>query len=258
MLKNTYALPGVILVGLSVLVVGCSHSTLTNLYTQDSTQDVSSAAVSWQFNGQEWEAEGDPEDCPEPLELQTPVDLDQVSSLLYPGQRRNNDYKSHGGFRFDGQSNPIEVRIPLDAELVEGSRYVEQGETQYFFIFIHPCGIAYRFDHLHTLSPKFQSIAEVLPPAQTDDSRTTRLEQPVSVSAGELLATAVGFTQTQNLSLDFGIYDLRTSNGIAAQGNPQFDAYGLCFLNLLPSTDESYLRALPLIGEEGSDSDYCQ
>ena len=42
------------------------------------------------------------DDCPEKLLFDTPVDLNLVTSILYPGQIRANYFKPHGGFRFDG------------------------------------------------------------------------------------------------------------------------------------------------------------
>ena len=55
------------------------------------------------------------DDCPEKLLFDTPVDLNLVTSILYPGQIRANYFKPHGGFRFDGlgdNNNKITVKIP--------------------------------------------------------------------------------------------------------------------------------------------------
>ena len=64
------------------------------------------------------------DDCPEKLLFDTPVDLNLVTSILYPGQIRANYFKPHGGFRFDGlgdNNNKITVKIPIDSFLVLGS-----------------------------------------------------------------------------------------------------------------------------------------
>src|SRR3989344_3401087 len=98
------------------------------------------------------------ESCPDPFVFQMPVDMRKVTSMLYPGQYRGGDYKAHGGFRFD-HSRPDEIQViaPYDAEVIAGARYPVNGEIQYTFDFAHPCGIRYRFGHLLTLAPKFQT-----------------------------------------------------------------------------------------------------
>lgn len=224
-----------------------------------------SANVEWAFLGSSWKAMGKAPDCPTPLVLESPVDLTKATAILYPGQERGGDYKAHGGFRFaDGTNADVTVTVPLDAQLVEASRYIEGGETQYMFEFVHPCGIAYRFDHLLTLSPTFQAVVETLPPAKVDDSRTTRLD-PTPVTVGESIATAVGVAVTGNTFVDFGVYDRRSKNVAsrdpqwATSHNPQLAHYGVCWFDLLSLTDEARVRSLPPAdGASGTTSDYCQ
>lgn len=97
----------------------------------------------------------DKQTCPDPLVLQTPVDIDKVTGMLYPGQERGGHFKWHGGFRFDNSKHDeIIVHAPLDATVTHGSRYIENGAVQYMFDFQTDCGIRYRFDYLVTLSPK--------------------------------------------------------------------------------------------------------
>ena len=106
------------------------------------------------------------DDCPEKLLFDTPVDLNLVTSILYPGQIRANYFKPHGGFRFDGlgdNNNKITVKIPIDSFLVLGSRYIVEGQVQYMFEFNTACNVKFRLDHLLVLSPKLQEIADNLP-----------------------------------------------------------------------------------------------
>ncbi|QQG43188.1 MAG: hypothetical protein HYW45_03230 [Candidatus Daviesbacteria bacterium] len=191
--------------------------------------------------------------CPEPLILQTPVDLNQVTSILYPGQERGGDFKPHGGFRFDNSKNDeIEVRAAMDSELQDASRYIEMGEVQYMFDFVAPCGIRYRFDHLLTLAPKFTAMAEKLPKAKVDDSRTTHIE-PVSVKQGEVIATAVGFKNNTNVFVDFGVYDARGK----IFSNPRDNA--VCWFDLLPPQDSAKVKSLPPAdSKSGSTSTLCK
>ncbi len=194
----------------------------------------------------------DSEDCPDPLVLQTPVDLDKVTAILYPGQERGGHFKWHGGFRFDNTKfDEIEVRAPLDAKITDASRYIEQGKVQFMFDFLSDCGFRYRFDHLVTLSPKLEEIAKDLPEPKVDDSRTSRVNKSVSVSAGEVIATAVGYED--NVFVDLGVYDMRGKNPF---GNFQENA--VCWFDLLPTSDATRVKALPPSGPEGSTSTICK
>lgn len=190
--------------------------------------------------------------CPEPLILQTPVDITQVTSILYPGQERGGDFKPHGGFRFDNaSSNALEVRAPMDATFSDASRYLEEGEVQYMFDFQAECGIRYRFDHLLTLAPKFAAIADQLPDAKEHDSRTVPVE-PLRVKAGDVIATAVGFKKTTNVFVDFGVYDLRGKG----RTNPR--PYAVCWFDLLPPADATIVKSLPSgDSQSGTQSTLC-
>ncbi len=258
---------------LILLGAGCAKKESTPVTTETNSaietqqpNENSSTTVSWRHSGDGWVAAGTPPECPDPLVLETPVDLSAVTSMLYPGQTRGGDFKPHGGFRFDNAAdNQVTVRAPLDATVVEGSRYIEQGETQYLFDFIVPCGIRYRFDHLLVLSPSFAALAERLPAARVDDSRTTRFDEPVTVTAGEIIATSVGFAQNTNVFFDLGVYDLRTENEASRDATwvsqHAFDAarHAVCWFDWLSATDEAMVRGLPAgDSTSGLQSDYCQ
>lgn len=236
--------------------------------TVSSSQNETSAAteVSWSWSGQAWMASDTPPTCSVPLISNLPVDITKVTSILYPGQTRGGNYKPHGGFRF-GSDNSITVTAPLESQLVEGSRYIEGGETQYLFTFINSCGIAYRFDHLNILSEKFLSIADQLPEAKQDDSRTTPFNPPIKIDQGQVVATKVGFIKTSNVSLDFGVYDLRHTNEASKnqtfvsnhEMDKQFALYGVCWLKELPSEVSQKILSLPAADQaNGKTSDYCK
>ncbi|MFA6043064.1 MAG: hypothetical protein WCV85_01705 [Patescibacteria group bacterium] len=222
------------------------------------------AGIVWQKTGAGWTVLGNPPSCPDPLQLQSPVDVAKATAILYPGQTRGGNYKPHGGFRFSSATNTVPVRAPLDAQLVEGSRYIEQGETQYLLVFQNPCGLRYRFDHLLTLAPAFATVVATLPAAQVDQSQTTAFANPVQVSAGDVIASAVGFAKTKNVSVDFGVYDLRQKNAAsknatwAASHDVEQAQYALCWLDLLPAAEVTTMKALPGADQTaGKTSDYC-
>jgi hypothetical protein len=225
--------------------------------------------VTWEYDttANQWVANGNPPQCP-PLVFDSPVDITKASSILYPGQIRGssiNDYKAHGGFRFDGDAGQnITVRMPFDGYVWRGARYFLDGHMQYGFDIIHECGIMMRFGHLSELSSKFMAHAEKMRPAADGDSRTTDFQPFQKINKGEIIASKVGIPG--NAGMDWGVYDLRTVN--AAAGDPSFrenhyfqrwyDYYGLCWLDYLPSNEQSIAKSLPgADGKMGKTSSYC-
>ena len=215
--------------------------------------------VEWKYRQNGWET-----NVP-PLQLVTPTDLTLVTSVLYPGQYRGDDYKPHGGFRYDNsQSGDITIIAPMDARVVDGNRMLANGEIQYMFDFIAPCGIWYRFGHLRELSPKFAAIAETLPEAIEGDSHTYELNAVVTVTSGETIATAVGTKNDNTIGVDWGVYDIRSKN--KASEDPLWTAlhpggqeqHGVCWFDFLSPEDEEIVRSLPPTdGVSGAMSDYC-
>lgn len=249
--------------GYYLLVQKTTDSITAQPVAQNNQQQSSERTVTWEWNGEKWLANDTAPNCPSPLVLEPPVDFEKVTAILYPGQTRG-QYKAHGGFRF-GTENAVKVTAPLDATVVQGSRYIEGGEVQYLFEFVNSCGIAYRFDHLLTLSPTFQAVADKLPEAKQDDSRTTKIDG-IKVRAGDVIATEVGFKLTKNVSVDFGVYDYRDSN-TASKDKGYYNSYkqegslvfhGICWLDMFSTTDTTTLKALPG-GDSvsGKNSDYC-
>lgn len=246
----------------TISVTDTSKQTRQSAKTSEST----SSEVTWQWTGESWSSSATAPACTTPLLTELPIDINKVTTILYPGQTRSGQYKPHGGFRF-GTDNSIVVTVPLDASVTEGSRYIEGGEVQSMFTLVNSCGIAYRFDHLHTLSEKFQKLADQLPEAKVDDSRTTSFDPPIKVVKGDIVATKVGFVKTQNVSVDFGVYDLRNTNEAAKNttfvqshdNEKQFAFYGICWLKEYPSEISQKLLVLPG-GDSvsGKTSDYCK
>lgn len=228
--------------------------------------------VTWMQSENGWTHTGDLPVCPETIPL--PVDINQVTAILYPGQYRGGDYKPHGGFRFDkATSNNVTISAPFDAEVVKGARYSVSGDPQYVFDFIHPCGYMYRLGHLLTLSPKLKAIADKLPVNGEGDSRDTPINPRVQFKAGETIATGTGITKNGsgpggiNVFVDWGVYDLRTKNKASEdpawaakpEHSSEIPQHALCWFDLLSPADEAKVRALPPAdGQSGKTSDYCK
>ena len=201
--------------------------------------------------------------CPTPL-LQTPVDLSMVTSILYPGQERGGNYKAHGGFGFENATdNSVSVKIPLSGKITRVARYEEMGELQYLFEFEGDCGVSFKFDHLRKLTPKFEAVVNAFP--IKEDTRTDLVSPPVAVKVGEVIATEVGFLN--NVSVDFGVYDMRQKNEASkdpawASAHSQYpaDSYGICWFDSLPQADSVAVKSLPSRdgSNNGKTSDYCK
>lgn len=234
---------------------------------------INNREVSWNFDfdNKQWQVKGDPPECQEPLVFSSPVDVNLASGILYPGQERGGDYKAHGGFRFDNRdTNDVEVRAIMDGIILKASKYLEDGEKQILLFYVNDCGIMMMHDHILTLSPRLEEALSTLPLGKEGDSRTTYMEQKVFIKKGEILATEVGsrnFQGQKNIGIDFGLYDLRKTNGVNYDSGfrakfPMIDEYGthaVCWLDYLEQSDKSIAKGLPGgDGKNGKSSDYCR
>ncbi|HEY1063728.1 MAG TPA: hypothetical protein VGE30_00335 [Candidatus Saccharimonadales bacterium] len=235
-------------------------------------------AVRWAFDEQKlrWFTQtGKASVCKEPFRFdQTPVDLSKVLVIGMPGAYRGYNYKPHGGLRLASmESGAIEVRMPMDATLVNLTRYYEgsPAELQYLVTFESDCGIAFRFDHLQTLSPAFQKIAETTPEPKLNDTRATPNTSfaRTKFKSGDIIATAVGFPRIKNFGFDFGVYDYRKPNAISnnkvwAALHNQYQSqewFGTCWIESLPEAEVARAKQLSLVvvnpAKPNIISDYC-
>lgn len=275
-------------IGFAGYQVISKKDTTTKQQTATASSASTAAKTSWPMDkGITWQATGQggwlttPYDakvpsCPDPLELELPTtDIKEVTSILYPGQKRlgtftgkGGNYKPHGGFRFDNATdNSVSVVMPFDGYVMRGSQFLEGGEIQYDFDIVNPCGIMIRLGHLRDLTPAFQAIADKFPAPIEDDSRTTKVEPMPAFKTGEKIATAVGFRTTHNVGFDYGVYDLRTDNEASKNAaykaehadTAELSSHALCWLNLLSTEDQKTVKALPA-GDQaaGKSSDYCK
>lgn len=244
-----------------------------------SSETVSGDPVVWAFDQQknEWFAQsGTPTTCKSPFVFdQTPIDLAKVMVIGMPGAYRGYNYKPHGGFRLnDDTDGNISVKLPTDATLVGLTRYYEgnPAELQYLLTFETDCGIAFRFDHLQTLTPEFQAIAETTPQPKKDDTQTNPNEhpEPTPFEAGTIIATKVGFPSTRNFGFDFGVYDYRQRNEISKNAEwvklhnnfTSQEWFGVCWLDMLPGADATKATQLSQVvinpAKPNIISDYCK
>lgn len=253
------------------LAVGLFGSPLagnTELHESKTSQQPSTSTASgspiWKFNDQQqaWQiVSGSAPACKDPFTFDiSPVDMTKVSAVSLPGAYRGYNYKAHGGFRLtDSTGGYAEIKMPMDAKLMHIGRYYEQVpgqdyELQYIIDFENDCGMAFRFDHLQTLSPAFQAYADKSPaPKKNDTSSDPNIPAIRKLfKAGEVVATRMGFPTARNYGFDFGVYDYRQPNEISK--NKQWAAihqtysaqhfYGVCWLPLLPAADAAKAEAM--------------
>lgn len=251
-------------VGYGVLTAQDKPSTNTSQSGSRTNSATTDGEVKWAFNQktQRWFVEsGTAPRCKEPFVFDvTPTDLSNVVAIGMPGSYRGYNYKPHGLMRLaDSTAGKAAVKMPMDATLVSVNRYYEgsPAELQYLLTFESDCGIAFRFDHLHTLTPAFQALAETTPEPKLNDTRTdpNRPFTRTKFKAGEVIATQVGFSSTKNYGFDFGVYDYRTPNEISKNKNwaslhnqfQSLDWYGRCWTTMLRGNDAAKAKELSLL-----------
>lgn len=242
-------------------------------------QKAANQEVRWAFDEQklQWVTEnGAAPACREPFKFdRTPVEISQVTAVLLPGAYRGYSYKPHGGFGVsDTTSGMVEIKMPIDATLTGLTRYFEGSgpDLQYLLSFENDCGIAFRFDHLHTLTSQLQQLAEQTPEPKLNDTRTSPDDNPprTKFKSGQVIATRVGLPSMGIYGFDFGVYDYRQANEISkdsrwAAVHNQFqslDWFGVCWFDMLPGDDPKVVKPLSLQQTDtrrvvNKVSDYC-
>jgi hypothetical protein len=177
---------------------------------------------------------------------------------------RSVGYENTAGFRFDGLPHEaVTVRAPLAGEIVRAARFLVEGEVQYVFDILSPCGIMVRFDHLLALPPKLQAVADALPAPKEGDNRSTEIDPPVPISQGEVVATAVGLRRNNNTFVAWTMFDFRQKNTISrdaswARQHDVMDHYAICPYDHLPPSDQARIGFLPAADSmSGKQSDFC-
>ncbi|MBI2589583.1 hypothetical protein HYW32_00905 [Candidatus Berkelbacteria bacterium] len=236
----------------------------TNITDDSSAQDSQNASKYWVQSADGWQSVGTPIACPEPLAFSSITELDEATSVLYPGQMRSVGYEPTAGFRFDRSPNEaISITAPMNGEIVQAARFLVGEETQYVFDVLSPCGILNRFDHLLEIPFKLQAMIDKLPEPKENDSRSTPISPPIKIFQGETIATAVGMRKNNNTFISWTAYDLRQKNKISSNStwaaeHPGLYHYVICPFPYMPSEDQARIKTLPAADSmSGSKSDFC-
>jgi hypothetical protein len=248
-------------IGIVVLVIIGAFLILKPNKNLNSSQTQS---VRWEQDENGWKAIGNPPPCPQPLAFGSIVDIEQATSVLYPGQMRSVGYENTAGFRFDGLANDeITVYAPMDGEIVRAARFLVDGELQYVVDIVSPCGIMNRFDHILVLPAKLQAMADTLPAPKENDNRSTSVSPPITILKGETLATAVGLKKDNNTFIAWTVFDLRSKNKVSqnpawASQHHVMDHYAICPYLYLSTENQKVIKTLPAADSmSGSISDFC-
>jgi len=260
-----------VILAVSLFISGCTSI----LPTANESQTEVPPAIVWRTNMRDGYEPTPPDavvpDCGD-LVLQLPLrDLSMVEGRLAPGQFRGGDYKPHGAFRV--RMADVEVLSAISGYVTAVSAYLQtadgeigKGEVQYLVDIQHPCGIQVRYDHLKELSAPLQQVFADNGVTVQNDSRTTDIQPPVAIQAGDVLATRVGLTETStNYFFDFGVYDFRERQPSKRSFQEYMDllpgglwlgVYGTCFYDRFSPENAAAIRAIPL-GSMERGSDYC-
>jgi len=179
--------------------------------------------------------------------------LSAIYEVGPPGRILTDDYKGHGYFGIPTGHNVVDVRMPIDATLYEGSVHLTAGEPQYLLFFRTGCeGLWFLFDHIREPVP---AIAELFADDDpTSDSRTRKVG-PLDMKEADLVATSIGTLANGNASVDFGVND-----DFGRLPTPQHpNAHGrflsaVCIYTFFDPETAAYLKSVEhpgLLAEEG-------
>jgi hypothetical protein len=138
--------------------------------------------------------------------------LAKISFMVQPGSVSGDEISPHSYLSILTTEATVEVYAPAAAELSAIGYYTERVDLvpEYSLWFKVNNNLFYFFDHLVACSPKIKAVAPATP---RPDSTTVAPTSPVSVTAGEFVASAEGTLQAR--TFDFGAYDTTNVNPVA-------------------------------------------
>jgi hypothetical protein len=203
-------------------------------------------------------------ECSQTPRITSPVMVEEIRSLTYPGQTRGGKYFTDSVLTVKSPVNEVAVSLPLAAKLIEGRKYVEQGEEQYTLVFETECNIRLRYDHLAVLSPHLAERVSQLPLSPENSAAMVALDGN-DTAKGEILASRVGIFKNNTAVMGFGMYDYnqnnkasKSSDWLADPARQTEDArHGVCWLDNLVVSDQTTVKLLSAKDGSTQVSDYC-
>lgn len=199
-------------------------------------------------------------ECSQTPQISSPVMAEEIKSLTYPGQARDGVYYPESVLTVKSPVNEVSVKLPIAAKLIEGRRYIEQGEEQFALVFETECNIRLRYDHLAVLSP---SLAELV-----SGLKVSTEMQPLTkdIPKDEVVATRVGIFKNNTAIMGFGMYDYNQKNKPSSNSEWLVDPlhhtedaqHGVCWLDNLVMSDRTIIdKLLNTKADSPRTSDYC-
>ena len=159
-------------------------------------------------------------DCPNSFDgwLETfPLsDLSVITEVEAPARIIGPVLEQPGIFRLPYWQNEVQIRLPIDATLIYGLKYLlvsnlndanpdEVPDVQYGLRFETECeGLWFAFEHMYELSPEILPYFADVP---TQEAATAHRIGPLAMSEGDLVGTSIGFPRDGNAFVAFGVFD---------------------------------------------------
>ena len=159
-------------------------------------------------------------DCPNSFDgwLETfPLsDLSVITEVEAPARIIGPVLEQPGIFRLPYWQNEVQVRLPIDATLIYGLKYLlvsnlnnanpdEVPDVQYGLRFETECeGLWFTIEHMYELSPEILPYFADVP---TQEAATAHRIGPLAMSEGDLVGTSIGFPRDGNAFVAFGVFD---------------------------------------------------
>ena len=191
-------------------------------------------------------------DCPEDFNGWFPTfpvdDLSLLSDVEPPARLIGLVAEPLGVFRAPYWQNDLQVRLPIDATLVEVYKRIAYSnledrnpghglEMQYGLIFETDCeGVWFKFGHLLELATDLVPYFDGVP---TSEHTTQTKVGPLSMSEGNLVATKIGFSLDGNAFFSFGIHD--DFGRVPTAQNPEQKNVA-CYYDFFPAETAEVLR----------------
>jgi hypothetical protein len=143
-------------------------------------------------------------------------DLSVISEVEAPARIIGPVLEQPGIFRLPNWQNEVQVRLPIDATLIYGLKYLlvsnlndanpdEVPDVQYGLRFETECeGLWFTIEHMYELSPEILPYFADVP---TQEAATTHRIGPLAMSEGDLVGTSIGFPRDGNAFVAFGVFD---------------------------------------------------
>ena len=175
-------------------------------------------------------------------------DRSQITEVEPPARIIDGLFEQPGIFRLPYGQNEVEIRMPIDATLVYGLKYLLASnlndanptgirDLQYGLRFETECeGLWFTIEHMYELSPEVTPYFVDVP---SQEAATSHRIGPLEMLKGDLVGTQIGFPRDGNAFVAFGIFD---DFGRIPTAGPEF-INAVCYYDFFSPDVAQELRA---------------